>query len=98
MRTRKAKQWPDHPTESIPARLNSPLPKVQLPGDNRLLSAFADECAQILKSRGIYQRGGIAMIVNEVKRSRQRCCALWWSDTLSVIALSVRAEVTRLNS
>ena len=53
------------PPESIPARLNSPLPKVQLPGDNRLLSAFADECAQILKSRGIYQLGGIAMIVND---------------------------------
>ena len=25
----------------IDARLNSPLPKVQLPGDDRLLSAFA---------------------------------------------------------
>jgi hypothetical protein len=53
------------PPESIPARLASDLPKVELPGDNRLLSAFADECAVILKSRGLYQRGGIAMIVND---------------------------------
>jgi hypothetical protein len=51
--------------ESIPARLSSNLPKVELPGDNRLLSAFADECARILKGRGIYQRGGIAVIVND---------------------------------
>jgi 5S rRNA maturation endonuclease (ribonuclease M5) len=53
------------PPESIPARFSSPLPKVELPGDNRLLSEFADECAQIVKSCGIYQHGGIAMIVND---------------------------------
>jgi hypothetical protein len=51
--------------EAIPARLNSPLPKVQLPGDGRLLSAFAADCAKILKSCGIYQRGGVAFIVNQ---------------------------------
>ena len=48
----------------VDARLNSPLPKVQLPGDNRLLSAFATEIAKVLKDCGLYQRGGIAMIVN----------------------------------
>jgi hypothetical protein len=35
------------------ARLNSDLPKIRLPGDNRLLSAFAAECGEILKSHGI---------------------------------------------
>ena len=49
----------------IPARLNSELPKVQLPGDGRLLSAFAADCAEILKNCGIYQRGGVAFIVNQ---------------------------------
>jgi len=49
----------------VDARLNSPLPKIQLPGDNRLLSAFATEIAKVLKNCGLYQRGGIAMIVNE---------------------------------
>lgn len=47
------------------ARLNSPLPKVQLPGDGRLLSAFAVDCAEVLKDCGIYQRGGVAFIVNQ---------------------------------
>ena len=51
--------------EAIPAHLNSPLPKVQLPGDGRLLSAFAADCAKILKDCGIYQRGGVAFIVNQ---------------------------------
>ena len=46
-------------------RLNSPLPKVQLPGDNRLLSAFAVDCAKVLKDCGVYQRGGVAFIVNQ---------------------------------
>jgi hypothetical protein len=49
----------------ITARLNSDLPKVQLPGDGRLLSAFATDCAKILKNCGIYQRGGLAFTVNQ---------------------------------
>jgi hypothetical protein len=49
----------------INARLNSPLPKVQLPGDDRLLSAFAADIAEILKHCGLYQRGGVAFIVNQ---------------------------------
>ena len=52
-------------TSSVSSLLNSPLPKVQLPGDNRLLSAFAADCAKILKDCGIYQRGGVAFIVNQ---------------------------------
>jgi hypothetical protein len=52
-------------TPMIQTRLESDLPKIRLPGDNRLLSSFADECGQILKSCGVYQRGGLAMIVND---------------------------------
>src|SRR4029077_18886477 len=79
MRSEKASDWADEETGEwripgdfaetsaapIPARLNSPLPKVQLPGDNRLLSAFAADCAEVLKDCGIYQRGGVAFIVNQ---------------------------------
>jgi hypothetical protein len=50
---------------AIRARLNSKVPKVQLPGDGRLLSAFATDIGGVLKSRGIYQRGGLAFIVNQ---------------------------------
>ena len=49
----------------VDARLNSPLPKVQLPGDGRLLSAFAADCAEVLKNCDVYQRGGVAFIVNQ---------------------------------
>ena len=52
-------------TSSVSSLLNSPLPKVQLPGDNRLLSAFAADCARVVKDCGIYQRGGVAFIVNQ---------------------------------
>ena len=51
--------------ESIQALLESDLPKIQLPGDNRLLSAFASDLGEILKDHDIYQRGGVAMIVND---------------------------------
>src|SRR5215469_3564931 len=40
-------------------------PLVELPGDGRLLSAFASDCAGILRTCGIYQRGGVAFIINE---------------------------------
>jgi hypothetical protein len=50
--------------DGISARLNSPKPKVELPGDDRLLSAFAVDLADILKDHGLYQRGGVAFIVN----------------------------------
>src|SRR5437762_4275146 len=50
--------------EDISARLNSNKPKLQLPGDDRLLSIFADELADVLKNHGIYHRGGLAFIVN----------------------------------
>jgi hypothetical protein len=50
---------------TICARLNRNLPKVQLPGDGRLLSAFATDSGGILKDCGIYQRGGLAFIVNQ---------------------------------
>jgi hypothetical protein len=51
--------------DSISARLNSTKPKVELPGDDRLLSAFGADLAEILKNDGLYQRGGVAFIVNQ---------------------------------
>jgi hypothetical protein len=39
-------------------------PKVQLPGNDRLLSDFAAELARKLKDKGLYQRGGITVVVN----------------------------------
>src|SRR5262249_32598580 len=51
--------------EAIQLRLNSNLPKIRLPGDGRLLSAFAADCAKVLKNCGIYERGGVAFIVNQ---------------------------------
>jgi len=50
--------------DGISALLNSPKPKVELPGDDRLLSDFAADLAEILKDHGLYQRGGVAFIVN----------------------------------
>ena len=50
--------------EDVSSRLNSGRPKVELPCDGRLLSTFATELAGILKNHGIYQRGGLAFIVN----------------------------------
>src|SRR5215469_4596349 len=57
-------QGPDN-RKDISTRLNSPKPKVELPGDDRLLSAFGADLAEILKNQGLYQRGGLAFIVNE---------------------------------
>jgi hypothetical protein len=42
-------------------------PMVQLPGNDRLLSDFATELARHLKTNGVYNRGDIAMIVNQKK-------------------------------
>ena len=53
--------------QSVQALLSSKLPKIQLPGDNRLLSQFADECGENLKRHGIYQRGGNTAIVNDAR-------------------------------
>lgn len=50
--------------DDVAARLNSDKPKVELPCDGRLLSTFATELADILKEHGIYQRGGLAFIIN----------------------------------
>jgi len=51
-------------SDDISARLNCDKPKVELPGYGRLLSAFAADLADILKDHGIYQRGGLAFILN----------------------------------
>lgn len=43
-------------------------PKIQLPGNDRLLSDFATELAEILKDKALlYQRGGLAVTVNQQK-------------------------------
>src|SRR5438874_1555259 len=57
---RTAKFVPD-----VSARLNSSNPKVELPGDGRLLSDFALELAEILKHQGLYERGGLAFVLNQ---------------------------------
>ena len=57
-------QGPDN-RKDISTRLNSPKPKVELPGNDRLLSAFGADLAEILKNHGLYQRGGLAFIVNQ---------------------------------
>lgn len=49
----------------VATRLNSSKPKVELPGNGRLLSQFAAEIAHHLKTCGLYERGGIAFIPNQ---------------------------------
>jgi hypothetical protein len=58
------------PTEpDVATRLNSSKPKVELPCDGRLLSQFAKEIGGHLKTCGLYERGGMAFIVNEQKNA-----------------------------
>jgi hypothetical protein len=64
-RSRSRTTTEPRPEKSIQALLESQLPKIQLPGDDRLLSAFAFDLGAILKDHGLYQRGGVAMIVND---------------------------------
>lgn len=45
--------------------IDSPRPKVQLPGNNRLLSDFASELGELLKEKGLYQRGGYVVVVKQ---------------------------------
>lgn len=52
------------PAES---RIFDKLPKIQLPGDNRLLSQFASELGEALSRAGIYSRGGMAFSINKQK-------------------------------
>ncbi|HOC55761.1 MAG TPA: hypothetical protein PKI20_09085 [Verrucomicrobiota bacterium] len=47
--------------------LNDRRPKVQLPGDNYLLSETAREVGKILAERDIFARGGLPFIVNDRK-------------------------------
>lgn len=49
----------------IATQLNGPQFKIELPGDDRLVSAFASDLGSALQDCGIYQRGGLAFIVNE---------------------------------
>jgi hypothetical protein len=47
--------------------LSDPRPKVQLPGDNYLLSDCACEIGRILAPKDIFRRGGLVFIVNDRK-------------------------------
>lgn len=47
--------------------LNDPRPKVQLPGDNYLLSDTAREVGRILGPKDIFARGGLVFIPNDQK-------------------------------
>src|SRR5207248_228465 len=55
---------PNRAQEMVSALLSSDKPKVQLPGDDRILSLFAVELGEIMKQHRLYQRGGLAFIVN----------------------------------
>jgi hypothetical protein len=48
-----------------PLSLGDPRPKVQLPGDNYLLSDTARELGKILASKDIFTRGGLVFTVND---------------------------------
>jgi len=39
-------------------------PAIQLPGEDNLLSTFAEELGKVLRNQGVYVRGGIAFIVS----------------------------------
>lgn len=71
LRSRVAKaEWkpPAQPPQSnIPTPLNDPRPKVQLPGDNHLLSDCAREVGRILAAKDIFARGGLVFIINDHK-------------------------------
>jgi hypothetical protein len=45
--------------------LNDPRPKVQLPGDNYLLSDCAREIGRILAPKDIFARGGLVFVLND---------------------------------
>jgi putative DNA primase/helicase len=45
--------------------LNDSLPKIQLPGDNHLLSQTAAEVGKILSSQNIFTRGGLVFTLDE---------------------------------
>jgi hypothetical protein len=47
--------------------LNDPRPKVQLPGDDYLLSDCAREIGKILAPKDIFSRGGLVFTINERK-------------------------------
>jgi BT4734-like, N-terminal domain len=50
--------------KKITERLEKELPLVRLPGDGYLASKFSTQCGKVLQKHGIYQRGGIPVIVN----------------------------------
>lgn len=45
--------------------LNDPRPKIQLPGDNRLLSDFARDLGKAIRPANIFQRGGMVFTVDQ---------------------------------
>lgn len=59
----------DTPT-SLPGNIarsvfNDPRPKVQLPGDNRLIADFAAELGDLLRTRGLFRRERLVVTLNE---------------------------------
>ena len=48
----------------IPA-FNDPRPKIELPGDNRLLSDFARDLGKAIRRADIFQRCGMVFVVND---------------------------------
>jgi hypothetical protein len=63
---RMSEYMPDnHEATAPPLPLQDRRPKVRLPGDNYLLSDCAREVGKILAPKDIFQRGGLAFIVND---------------------------------
>lgn len=52
-------------SEGIVNSLNDPRPKIQLPGDNRLLSDFAHDLGKAIQRADIFQRCGKVFTINE---------------------------------
>jgi hypothetical protein len=63
--SRETQTKPPSVDRSLPAQLlNGPRPKVQLPGDNRLLSEFAREVGEQLANVDLFRRDTYAVVIN----------------------------------
>jgi hypothetical protein len=49
----------------MPPLIQDARPKIQLPGDDRLLSSFAEEIGRALSAKNIFKRGGAVFVSND---------------------------------
>jgi hypothetical protein len=50
---------------AVISAINDPRPKIELPGDNRLLSDFARDLGKAIRYADIFQRDGMVFVVND---------------------------------